>query len=605
MLLVNGLETWAVRGNTREALSSQRYHGDVVHPDGSRRLASFAWNPWPRWTYRLDGGGTVTQELLIVRRTGVTLIIWTADDPARDVTLAIRLLMSGRDYHALQHENEAFRFAAEGQGTALVFRLYAGVPTVAVETTGTYEHQPDWYRRFLYSAERERGLDDIEDLATPGLFRLPLRSGRAALALASSTDALARPEGGDLLQAAAAWQTEERDRRARVGSPLDLAADAYVVERGGRSTIVAGYPWFTDWGRDTFIAMRGLCLATGRWTTARDILLEWSAAVSEGMLPNRFPDRGERPEFNSVDASLWFVVVAGELERAVVDRAGLLGSGHRRRLHDAIDAILTGYANGTRHGIRADDDGLLSCGVTGSQLTWMDAKIGDWVVTPRVGKPVEVQALWLNALAVGARQDRRWRAQYDKGVAAFEPRFWNAQRACLFDVVDVDHVPGRVDATLRPNQVFAVGGLPIPLLRGDAARQVVATVERALLTPLGLRSLAAGEPGYAGVYAGDSRARDAVYHQGTVWPWLIGAFVEAWLRVAGDTPARRDEARRRFLAPLHAHLEVAGLGHVSEIADAEPPFTPRGCPFQAWSLGEVLRLERTVLAADLQPASTA
>jgi predicted glycogen debranching enzyme len=337
-------------------------------------------------------------------------------------------------------------------------------------------------------------------------------------------------------------------------------------------------------------------VATGRLDEARDILLEWSGVVSEGMLPNRFPDRGDRPEYNSVDASLWYVIAAHSfLTAAKASKAKIIPS-KKAALHEAIDAILTGYARGTRYGIRMDADGLLAAGTPGVQLTWMDAKIGDCVVTPRVGKPVEIQALWLNALWIGSQFSKAWEEPLARGWDSFRRRFWNPDQTCLYDVIDVDHAPGKVDSSFRPNQIFAVGGLPLELIEGESARQIVDAVERRLWTPLGLRSLAPGEPGYTPHYQGGVSERDGSYHQGTVWPWLIGPFVEAWLRVRGTTEAAKREARTRFLAPLLAHLDQAGLGHVSEIADAEPPHTPRGCPFQAWSLAELLRLDRVVLA---------
>jgi predicted glycogen debranching enzyme len=393
-----------------------------------------------------------------------------------------------------------------------------------------------------------------------------------------------------------AQRTTERLRRTAFLTPLDRAADAYLVTRRAGRTIVAGYPWFTDWGRDTFIAVRGLCLATGRLREARDILLEWSTTVSQGMLPNRFPDHGEEPEFNAVDASLWYVVAVHELLELAAARGEIMSSTDERALRDAVESIVRGYAAGTRFGIRLDSDGLLMAGAPGLQLTWMDARVGDRVITPRIGKPVEIQALWLNALAAAAAADARWNAIFERGRTTFVERFWDDSRGYSSDVVDVDHVGGTRDDTFRPNQILAVGGLPIGLLTGDRARRLVAEVERRLLTPLGLRSLAPDEPGYAPRYEGNGAARDAVYHQGTVWPWLMGAFVDAWLRAHGSTADNRREARRRFLQPLLDHLDAAGLGHVSEIADAEPPFTPRGCPFQAWSVGELIRLDRQILA---------
>jgi predicted glycogen debranching enzyme len=266
----------------------------------------------------------------------------------------------------------------------------------------------------------------------------------------------------------------------------------------------------------------------------------------------------------------------------------------RRQLEDVIQAILGGYTRGTRFGIRLDD-GLLAAGMPGVQLTWMDAKAGDWVVTPRIGKPVEVQALWLNALAIGSQIRDEWQRPLEQGRERFGERFWNSEGGYLYDVVDVDHRPGVVDPTFRPNQILAIGGLPLVLLDGERARRVVDAVEQRLWTPLGLRSLAPGEKGYTGRYEGDVLHRDGAYHQGTAWPWLLGPFIEAWVRVRGGTPAAKTEARTRFLDPLRRHLAVAGIGHISEIADGDPPHTPRGCPFQAWSVGELLRVDRQVL----------
>jgi predicted glycogen debranching enzyme len=267
-----------------------------------------------------------------------------------------------------------------------------------------------------------------------------------------------------------------------------------------------------------------------------------------------------------------------------------------KRLGEAVEAILTGYSRSTRFRIHMNQDGLLAAGEPGVQLTWMDAKVGQWVVTPRIGKPVEVQALWLNALRIGGSFAPHWNEIYARGLAAFGERFWNPAQECLYDVVDVDHNTGTVDASFRPNQILAVGGLPFAVLHRERARRVVDQVEARLWTPIGLRSLAPGEASYIAHYQGGVRERDGAYHQGTVWPWLIGPFVEAWVRVRGETATAKQQARERFVEPLLKHLEEAGLGHVSEIADADPPHTPRGCPFQAWSMGELLRLQLTVLA---------
>jgi len=294
---------------------------------------------------------------------------------------------------------------------------------------------------------------------------------------------------------------------------------------------------------------------------------------------------------------LWYVIAAGELLDAARERPKILSRSDRAALEAAIVTIVTGYAGGTRFGIGMDTDGLLSAGVAGVQLTWMDARVGDRVITPRIGKPVEIQALWLNALSIASRLEQKWRKPLANGLAAFGERFWIEDEGYLADVVDVDHIAGTRDERFRPNQILAVGGLPLALVTGDRARRIVEGVERRLVTPIGLRSLAPKEAGYAPRYEGDSAARDAVYHQGTVWPWLMGAFVDAWCAGRGRTIEARAEARQRFVNPLISHLQVAGLGHVSEIADAEAPFEPRGCPFQAWSLGELIRIDRVILGA--------
>jgi predicted glycogen debranching enzyme len=603
MALVNGLDASLELDGAGSApgpvyLSRQHYAPDVIAPPAGAELASFTHEPWPTWTWRLAPGVRVNQEIFVAQGSPAVALRWRLLDRAPRATLTVRLFLSGRDFHALHRENPGFDFRGEAAGGSVRWAPYSGVPSVNASSNGAYEPDPSWYRGFLYAEERDRGLDYLEDLASPGRFRWDLVAGDAVLLLSAGAAETVRPAETP----AAAWRrlaAVERRRRARPGSALERAAGAYIVQRGSGRTIIAGYPWFGDWGRDTLISLRGLCLATGRLAEARDILLEWAGQVSEGMLPNRFVDQGDAPEFNTVDAALWYVIAVHEyLAAAAVRKAGAPSRRDRERLQAACLAIVSGYARGTRYRIRMDSDGLLAAGEPGVQLTWMDAKVGDWVVTPRIGKPVEVQALWLNALRIAGEWDPRWGAAYDRARPAFAERFWNAGLGRLNDVVDVDHQPGVVDASLRPNQIFAVGGLPFSLLDEERACRVVEVVESALWTPLGLRSLAPDDPRYIPRYEGGVRERDGAYHQGTVWPWLIGPFVEAWVRVHGGTPAARRHARRRFLEPLLAHLDQAGLGHVSEIADAEPPHTPRGCPFQAWSVAEALRLDRVVLRAE-------
>jgi len=372
----------------------------------------------------------------------------------------------------------------------------------------------------------------------------------------------------------------ERARRAASPSPLARAASQFFVRRAAGATIIAGYPWFTDWGRDTMIALPGLLRATGRRADAQSILSSFARFTDQGMLPNWFPDDGRPAEYNSIDAALWFFEATWAYLDVTGDEEFV-----RRELYPVLKSIVRWHLRGTRYGIHVDDDGLLAGGAPGVQLTWMDAKIGDWVVTPRHGKPVEIQALWYNALRILETLATRFADPVtrlrsaelaDWAALHFEPLFWNPADDCLYDVIQ----DGQPDPSIRPNQVFAAS-LTHPLLTGDRARRMLAVVERELLTPLGLRSLSPRDPRYQPRYEGGVRQRDGAYHQGTVWPWLLGPFLVAYRRAHGDSPATRERVAL-WRAPLERHL--AEHGQLPEIADGDAPHTPRGCPAQAWSI---------------------
>jgi predicted glycogen debranching enzyme len=597
LVLVNGLEAVVRSPAGSTTLWPQRYAPDVLAPASTARLAGFEHEPWPTWRFAAGAGAAgpaVEQQIFMAHGAPLTVVTWRLVAPMRGVTLSVRPFLSGRDYHGLHHENGQFGFDPAARGGRLVWRPYPGVPPVHVWSNGAYRHEPHWYRQFLYAIERQRGLECVEDLAAPGTFHFDLSAGEAVLVLGAEVAGSTLPATADAVALARRLRDEEAARRRGFATPLERAADCYVVRRGAGRTIIAGYPWFTDWGRDTFIAMRGLCLAGGRLEDARHMVLAWAGAVSQGMLPNLFPDGAGAPEYNAVDASLWYVVAVHEfLEEAA--RAGLDVTGaERATLQEAVRQIVEGYAGGTRFGIRRDADGLLAAGETGQQLTWMDARAEGREVTPRIGKPVEVQALWINALWAASQTVPRVRPWLESASASFEERFFDAERGCLYDVVDVDHRSGTVDRAIRPNQIFAVGGLPRPLLGGARAASVLRVVEKRLWTPLGLRTLDPVDPAYHPRYDGPPAQRDGAYHQGTAWPWLIGPFVEAWLRVHGDDAEHRRAARQRFLQPILDHLEDAGIGHVSEVADGDAPHRPGGCPFQAWSVGELMRALRLV-----------
>ena len=446
-----------------------------------------------------------------------------------------------------------------------------------------------WFYNFEYERERERGLDSLEDLYSPFLLRFELRKDTPAVIIAST--------GHHDASEATSLEQQEKDRREKIiaAAPvrdaldqiLTAAADQFIVARGDRKSVIAGYPWFSDWGRDTMISLPGLTLMTGRYDDARNILGTFAHSIDQGMLPNRFPDSGEAPEYNTVDATLWMFHAIHEFLRYTRDYDFV-----RAELYQPLIDIVAWHERGTRYGIRLDSDGLLQAGEPGIQLTWMDVKIGDWVVTPRTGKPVEIQALWYTALRLmehlATKFGDRDRASHysdlaDRTRMRFTQMFWNEADSCLYDVVS----QSGVDSSIRPNQILAVS-LPYPLLEPDKALRVVEAVEWELLTPYGLRTLSPRDPNYRGHYGGDPRSRDSAYHQGTVWPWLLGPFLTAYVRVHGYSAESRDRAAR-FLDPLRQHLWQAGLGQISEVFDGDPPHHPGGCIAQAWSVAEVLR----------------
>ncbi len=605
MTLVQGVEAWLDGPRGRVGLTRQAYVGGTVTGCDGAVVESFTHRPWPTWRLRVPGGGTITHEVFVPRGRACVVLTWRADAIEPGTVLKVRPLLSGRDYHALHRENAGFRFDADtGLGPARVhWSPYPGVPAIEAWHNARYSHATDWYRNFDLREELSRGFEHAEDLATPGAFEFDPASGECVLVMgiAGALDDLS-PGSTKPHDAVAGLRDRERARRARPA--LEVSGDAYIVARAGSSTIIAGYPWFADWGRDSMIAVRGLCIATGRLALARDILLAWARALDGGLLPNRFPDDpGEAPEYNSVDAALWFVVAARELIDAAAETdPSCVSAGDVLALRGAILDIVRHYAAGTRHGIAMDPgDSLLRCGEANSNLTWMDARVHGRAVTPRVGKPVEVQALWIHALEVAGGLDGAWLPHARRAREAFARLFWNPGANCLYDVIDADHVPGRTDASIRPNQVYALGGLPITLVEGERARAMFDTITRELATPAGLRSLSPRDPAYRGRYEGDAASRDGAYHQGTAWAFLAGAYAEAFVRVHGSSPEARRAARETVLDPLLATGNVAGMGHVPEIADADRPHAARGCPFQAWSVGEALRLDRVVLRDEPQP----
>ncbi len=598
-------------GTSPIPLHVHEYHDGTVAPQGYRHIEAFALDDGiPTWTYGF-AGGRLTRQVWMEHGRDITYVRYALAPESAPIVLRVAPLCTFRDYHALTQGHPDWRYVVEPQETGVALRAWPEAPPYRLwlDRPAHFTRREEWSWRFLYRVERDRGLDHLEDLYVPGDYAVALAPGETVTVVLTTESAAAASAAAGDSHALSRARTRARllPHRAGINAVADpvaatlcLAADQCLVARGSPAaastagTVLAGYPWFADWGRDTMIALPGLTLATGRAQEAEAILRVFADHVQDGLLPNRFPDAGDVPEYNTADATLWyFHAVARVLAHSAAGAAGSGAPEPRQLLSDlypVLRRIVAHHLRGTRHHIHVDpDDALLYAGEPGVQLTWMDAKVGDWVVTPRIGKPVEINALWLHALtrmaewatALGAADDateyRRW---LSRGQASFAARFWYAAGGFLYDVVDG---PEGDDGSLRPNQVIA-SALPETPLTESQRRRVVEAVAQHLLTPVGLRSLDPGDDRYRGRYAGDIWQRDGAYHQGAVWPWLIGPFIDTHLAVYGD----RAQARR-ILEPLAAHLGTAGVGSVSEIFDGDPPHTPGGCYAQAWSVAELLR----------------
>jgi predicted glycogen debranching enzyme len=590
MVLLSKVEETLVIGGHRFGLSCNRYPG-VVHPQGHAYLKHFRQDPFPVFVYEV-GGMELEKSVFMVHGENTTVIQYTVlSAPELSGSLELRPLIAFRDYHSTTHENDALNPSLQIEPGRVTISPYQGCPNLCLaHTAAKLRQDASWYRNFEYIVEQERGLDYREDLLNPMVLTFDL-SGNPSPALVASTETRTA-EAADLYRAA-----EVRRRNAvMVAAPVEgpfvqmlaRAADQFVVRRGTGTTVIAGYHWFSDWGRDTMIALPGLTLSTRRYDDARGILLAFANSVNRGMLPNRFPDAGETPEYNTVDATLWFFEAVRAFGVHTEDYDFI-----RTELYPVLSDILAWHERGTRYGIRLDADGLLLAGEPGVQLTWMDAKIGDWVVTPRYGKPVEIQALWYNALGTMKDLGHRfgdeahaahWKELAEAAQSRFTELFWNESTGCLFDVISID---GR-DASIRPNQLLAVS-LFHSMLSGEQAESVVAAVERDLLTPYGLRSLAPSDHQYRGRYQGDPYTRDSTYHQGTVWPWLMGPFLTAYVKVNGRSAKARGQAEQ-WLNELRKFMLDEGAGQIPEVFDGDAPHRAGGCLAQAWSVAELLRV---------------
>jgi predicted glycogen debranching enzyme len=582
------------------ALSSNHYP-HVIYPQGFRHLTAFSISPVVSFEYLIHEG-TVRIEKRIWMRNGYNTVYidYTVLAAPEPFLLTLSPFMSYKNYHTELHRWDGFVGKTQiGTDGRVLFQAFENALPVRMRIehprSMAFEPQSNWYFNYEHEREEERGLDGFEDLYCAGRWTGMVREFER-VAFCGTVEEETQPLADQAYQD----ETRRRDRLislsgTKANSPLTdlvIAADQFVIptsDRVSRATVIAGYPWFTDWGRDTFIALEGLCLSTGRADTARDILTSFTNAMTDGMIPNRFSDNGGGADYNTVDGTLWYVQAASAYVRHTGDHKLVADV-----LYPAVKEIVARHRAGTHFNIHVDpEDGLLYAGEPGAQLTWMDAKVGDWVVTPRTGKPVEIQALWYNTLRIAAdladlaKDDSAdYRKAAEQVSKSFADRFVFSEGGYLYDVIDTAGLPG-VDSSLRPNQVLALG-LLYPVLDPSSAiaRTMLDIVKGTLLTPFGLRTLAPGSDGYRDHYGpGDALARDGAYHMGTVWPWLLGNYATACKRVYGN----KFNTKVLFQQLLDG-MNTYGVGSIAEIFDAEKPFAPNGCIAQAWSVAETLRI---------------
>ena len=601
MSLVSKLDETLVINGERFELGTNHY-GDAIYPQGFRHATNFNRKLFPVFTYNA-GHVQLQKTIAMVHGENTVVVVYQVISAAEPFTMELLPLLSVRGYHSLVHANNAINQQASFNNHIFTVKAYNDTPPVFIKVPGASFHaNPQWFYNFNYSTEKYRGLDYTEDLFSHGKFSVTLEEGDTLGIVIGTED----PQYKDALEL---LLTEEKRKRNLLTGQQDnetiqelvLAADQFIVNRGqDLKTIIAGYHWFTDWGRDTMISLPGLTLCTGRYEDAKKILSAFAKSISMGMLPNRFQDNGEPPEYNNVDGTLWYFIAVYKYLEATNDQQFVL-----QEILPSLREIIDWHFKGTRYHIHADEDGLLYAGESGQQLTWMDARIGTWVVTPRMGKPVEIQALWYNALKIFSALLHLNNQPHDAVIVngsaekvkeSFNQQFWYTEGNYLYDCINE---AGNLVNELRPNQLFAIS-LPYALIEGEKAKAVLQVTEAQLYTPVGLRSLAANDIHYVPVYGGDAWHRDSSYHQGTVWSWLLGPYIDVIIKVEGA----KDRAIQ-VIENFKYHLNEACIGSVSEIFDAAAPHHPRGCVAQAWGVAEVLRVIKAYdLVSDISDSHT-
>lgn len=584
MVVVSKLEETIVSGDRQFQLGANQYPG-VIHPRGTNHLIAFERDLFPVFKYEADGV-VLKKTIAAIHGENTTVILYEVIAAPQAFTLELMPMYSCRDIHHLTHANDAI--GSQYLFDKGIFRTlnYQGCPEFFISVPGSsFTEHKSWFHNLEYEIERQRGLSFREDLFSHGKFSASLKEGDLLGVILSLHDPKRK-------NAVKLFEDEHKRREALVGDhkavmrKLVLAADQFVVRRGSLNTIIAGYHWFSDWGRDTMISLPGLCLVTGRFQDAKKILKVFADSIKDGMLPNRFPDDGELPEYNTIDATLWYFYAIYKYYRYTDDLVFV------KTLVPILKDIIAWHLKGTAYNIRVDDrDDLLSGGADGAQLTWMDAKVGDWVVTPRRGKAVEINALWYNALCIlehlliksGDKVGSvLYRDQAQRVAKNFNEKFWNEKGGYLYDVINDDHKSDDI----RPNQLYAIS-LPFSLLSLEQSESVLQCVSKHLVTPRGLRSLSPHNKSYQGIYQGGVVQRDGAYHQGTVWSFLMGCYIDALIETNG---AKGKTEASKLLKQFFTHMDEACVGSISEIFDGNAPHHPKGCTAQAWGVAEVLRV---------------
>ncbi|MHB1908622.1 MAG: amylo-alpha-1,6-glucosidase [Nitrososphaerales archaeon] len=591
VLFLSKMEEQIDIGGREYLLAVNRYPG-TIYPQGFIHIEQFRFERYPVFVYRL-GNTIIEKSIFMPFEENSTIITYKVLESDYPIKITISPIVNYRDYHGRTHEDQRWNFSQTLNPKGVEIRAFSGATTLYLQSDiATYQTTGSWYKNFVYDEEAERGLEDREDQYNPGYFTARLDAGSQLSFLASlAKRETFSPEG-------LKYREMHRLRSVLSKVPqtdpfyiaLANAADTFIVKRKSTNakSIIAGYHWFADWGRDAMISIPGLTLVTKREEEAKEIIRTFLSYMSEGLIPNTFPESGssEEPLYSSIDASLWLLNSCYLLyfETGTIDFI--------KEIYPKLKEIITSYSNGTKHNIRMDSDGLIAGGEENLALTWMDAMIDGIPVTPRVGKPVEISALWYNglkAMMIFAKQlayerdENHFKDLASRAKDSFNGKFWNERKSCLDDLL----VDERGDGKIRPNQIFAIG-LPFPVLQNERWRDVLRTVEAELLTPLGLRTLSPFDPEYKARCAGSPRERDSAYHQGTVWPWLFGSYVSSYLKTYGNDPKTISFIQQLY-GPFKRRMTEAGVATISEVFDADAPHLPRGCISQAWSVAEILR----------------